>query len=217
MIMYSIIFLNITHATQTIMINVHLSSTNGRIAAKLTVVNNARVVVTTPSNKVLMVGTKLPAVPRKYREPALTQYDRLTLKESVIVYNIPGGQVNKHDKSLEGAALRELFEETLDQSKIHPYPIDGEMDFIRQYTDGETIVFCYRTRHEPERESYMINNPEVDVVKWIDVNDLSVATKNKDRWLHEGQTRISVRCKSVIKRWVSLQKAISKNTRPKSP
>jgi len=191
------------------MITVHLSEHEGRISANVREITNSRIIISSPSGKILMVGSQLPSVTRSYHSPALTQPERLRLQDPIIVYNIPGGHINKHDLSIEGAAFRELFEETYDHAKIYGYPVVGQLEFVRKYVEKSVAVFCYRTNAEPTIDTYMIKNNEVDYVSWINTDVINEASKKKERWIVKKKTRISANCRHVIKRWLSLSKTTS--------
>ncbi len=198
------------------MYSVQLSVSKGRIVVDVAVVMNARVIITTPSDKVLLVGTRYLTQKTKcggaVRRVKRGRYDT--------VYNIPGGHITPYDLSTEGAALRELFEETRDAVGRNGYPIHDDMKFmgkfvhpLKKYGRGANmVVYWYQTSIEPKNAAYTICNNEIDLVTWVDITDLRNAVATKARKMptlslevrQHQSTRLSGMSTLAIKKWMSM-------------
>ena len=162
-------------------------SASGRVHVRLFMVDNARMIITTPSQKMLVVG------------------DRCYNKDG-LVYNIPGGHVSQYDKSIEGTAHRELFEETYDHAKRHPYPIIGDLELVDRYfvkhVKMNIVVFWYHMSSEPTTLRAEISNPEVSVYEWVPVKDLVDAFSRVTRVFGPSK-RISLMGKKSIAQFIA--------------
>lgn len=156
----------------------------GRISVDLQGIDNARVIIVTPSNRVLMVGGE--------------QGDSL-------VYNIPGGKVSRYDKSIDGTAHRELFEETYDHAKKYAYPIIGDLDLVERYVvkhgKMNIMIFWYKMNRDPSILRAEINNPEVSVYEWVPVDDLIASVARATREIGPSK-RVSLMAKKSVTRFV---------------
>jgi ADP-ribose pyrophosphatase YjhB (NUDIX family) len=157
---------------------------DGRISVNLQEINNARVIIVSPSNRVLLVGGE---------------------SSDSLVYNIPGGKVSPYDRSPLGTAHRELFEETYDHAKRYSYPITGDLCLVDRYiikhAKMNIIIFCYRMDKEPTHLRADINNPEVSVYEWIPFAELASSINRHNRAIGPSK-RMSLMGKKSVTRFI---------------
>lgn len=173
------------------MLVVHLSVTvEGRISVQLHDIDNARIIISTPSKKILMVGSK-------------------DVYSDSISYNIPGGKITPHDLSVEGAAHRELFEETYDHARVYEYPVNGTLDYVRRYVakhnHSNIIIYWYEMDCEPRHDMAIIDNRETCIYRWVPVDTIRDAMKSANRRLKD-MGRLSHMARKSLVRFVSMNK-----------